>query len=41
MRLEIDALKKAAAWPGADQRTSVVLATQLMAAELDSPAEQV
>ncbi len=34
MQLEIDALKEAAAWPGADQRTIVVLASQLMAAEL-------
>ena len=34
MQLEIDALKEAAAWPGADQRTLVVLAGQLMAAEL-------
>ena len=34
MQLEIDALKEAAAWPGADQRTLVVLASQLMAAEL-------
>jgi glyoxylase-like metal-dependent hydrolase (beta-lactamase superfamily II) len=34
MRLEIDALKKAAAWPGADQRATVVLTTQLMTAEL-------
>ena len=33
MQLEIDALKKAAAWPGADRRTTVVLASQLMAAE--------
>jgi glyoxylase-like metal-dependent hydrolase (beta-lactamase superfamily II) len=32
MQLEIDALKEAAAWPGADQRTTVVLASQLMAA---------
>ena len=32
MQLEIDALK-AAAWPGAGQRTRVVLASQLMAAE--------
>ena len=29
----IDALKEAAAWPGADRRTPVVLASQLMAAE--------
>ena len=35
MQLEIDALKEAAAWPGAGQRTIVVLASQLMAAELD------
>lgn len=34
MQLKIDALKEAAAWPGADRRTSVVLASQLMAAEL-------
>ena len=34
MQLEIDALKEAAAWPGADRRILVVLATQLMAAEL-------
>jgi hypothetical protein len=34
MQLKIDALKEAAAWPGADQRTPVVLASQLMAAEL-------
>jgi len=34
MQLEIDALKTAAAWPGADQRTLIVLASQLMAAEL-------
>ena len=34
MQLKIDALKEAAAWPGADQRTTVVLASQLMAAEL-------
>lgn len=34
MQLEIDALKEAAAWPGADRRTLVVLASQLMAAEL-------
>lgn len=33
MQLEIDALKEAAAWPDADQRTTVVLASQLMAAE--------
>ncbi len=32
-QLEIDALKEAAAWPGADRRTPVVLASQLMAAE--------
>ena len=29
----IDALKEATAWPGADRRTPVVLASQLMAAE--------
>ncbi len=34
MQLMIDALKEAAAWPGAGQRTIVVLASQLMAAEL-------
>jgi len=34
MQLEIDALKEAAAWPDADQRTPVVLASQLMAAGL-------
>ena len=34
MQLMIDALKQAAAWPGADQRTRVVLASQLAAAEL-------
>ncbi|HEX9034205.1 MAG TPA: hypothetical protein VF834_20370 [Streptosporangiaceae bacterium] len=34
MQLTIDALKEAAAWPNADQRTTVVLASQLMAAEL-------
>jgi glyoxylase-like metal-dependent hydrolase (beta-lactamase superfamily II) len=34
MQLKIDALKQAAAWPGADRRTSVVLASQLMTAEL-------
>jgi hypothetical protein len=34
MQLEIDALKEAAAWPGADRRTLVVLASQLMAAGL-------
>jgi hypothetical protein len=33
MQLKIDALKDAAAWPGAGQRTLVVLASQLMAAE--------
>ena len=33
-QLTIDALKDAAAWPGADQRTLVVLASQLMAAGL-------
>ncbi len=31
MQLETDALKDAAAWPGAGQRTPVVLASQLMA----------
>ncbi len=34
MQLEIDALKEAAAWPGAGRRTPVVPASQLMAAEL-------
>jgi len=34
MQLEIDALKEAAAWPDADQNTIVILAAQLMAAEL-------
>ena len=34
MQLTIDALKDAAAWPGAGQCTLVVLASQLMAAEL-------
>ena len=34
MQLKIDALKDAAAWPGAGRRTLVVLASQLMAAEL-------
>jgi glyoxylase-like metal-dependent hydrolase (beta-lactamase superfamily II) len=34
MQLEIDALKEAAAWPDATRRTLVVLAGQLMAAEL-------
>jgi glyoxylase-like metal-dependent hydrolase (beta-lactamase superfamily II) len=33
MQLEIDALTHAATWPGADQRTIVMLAVQLMAAE--------
>ncbi len=33
MQLETDALKDAAAWPGVGQRTPVVLASQLMAAE--------
>jgi glyoxylase-like metal-dependent hydrolase (beta-lactamase superfamily II) len=33
MHLEIDALKQAAAWPDADQRTIVMLAVQLMATE--------
>jgi hypothetical protein len=31
----IDALNEAAAWPGADRRTPVVLASQLMAAGPD------
>jgi glyoxylase-like metal-dependent hydrolase (beta-lactamase superfamily II) len=35
MQLMIDALKEAAAWPDADRRTQIVLASQLMAAELD------
>ena len=34
MQLKIDALKEAAAWPDADRRTPVVLASQFMAAEL-------
>ena len=34
MQLEIDALKEAAAWPGAGQRNLVVPASQLMAAGL-------
>jgi len=34
VQLQIDALKEAAAWPGAGRRTLVVLASQLMAAEL-------
>jgi glyoxylase-like metal-dependent hydrolase (beta-lactamase superfamily II) len=34
VQLKIDALKEAAAWPDADRRTPVVLASQLMAAEL-------
>ena len=34
MQLKIDALKEAAAWPGAGRRTPVVLASQPMAAEL-------
>jgi len=34
MQPTIDPLKDAAAWPGPDQRTLVVLASQLMAAEL-------
>ena len=33
MQLTIDALKDAAAWPGPDQRTLVVLASRPMAAE--------
>ncbi len=33
MQLKIDALKEAAAWSGPGQRTPVVSATQLMAAE--------
>jgi glyoxylase-like metal-dependent hydrolase (beta-lactamase superfamily II) len=35
MQLMMDALKEAAAWPGAARRTQVVLASQLMAAGLD------
>jgi len=31
MQLKIDALREAAAWPGADQRTPVVPASQLVA----------
>jgi len=34
MQLDIDALKEAAAWPDADQNTIVILAVQIMAAEL-------
>ena len=34
MQLKIDALKEAAAWPGAGRRTLVVPASQLMAAGL-------
>ncbi len=34
MQLKIDALKEAAAWPDADRRTPIVLASQFMAAEL-------
>jgi hypothetical protein len=34
VQLKIDALKEAAAWPDADRRTPVVLASQFMAAEL-------
>jgi hypothetical protein len=34
MQLTIDALKQAATWPGTGQRTPVVLASRLMAAEL-------
>ena len=34
MQPTIDALNDAAAWPGPDQRTLVVLASQLVAAEL-------
>lgn len=34
IQLEIDALKEAAAWPGADRRTPLMLASQLMAAGL-------
>jgi glyoxylase-like metal-dependent hydrolase (beta-lactamase superfamily II) len=34
VQLEIDALKEAAAWPDADQQTIIILAVQLMAAEL-------
>jgi hypothetical protein len=34
MQLQSDALNEAAAWPGADRRIPVVLASQLMAAEL-------
>ena len=33
MPLKIDALEDPAVWPGAGQRTPVVLASQLMAAE--------
>ena len=34
IQLEIDALKEAAAWPGADRRTPLMLASRLMVAEL-------
>ncbi len=34
MQLKIDALTEAAAWPGPGRRTLIVLASQLMAAEL-------
>jgi hypothetical protein len=34
VQLTIDALKETAAWPGPVRRTLVVLASQLMAAEL-------
>jgi len=34
MPLKIDALEDPAVWPGAGQRTPVVLASQFMAAEL-------
>ena len=34
MQLKIDVLKEAAAWPGTGRRTPVVLASQLMAAQL-------
>ena len=33
VQLEIDALKEAAAWPGADRRTPLMLASELMAAQ--------
>ena len=40
MQLKIDALKEAAAWPGAGRRTPVVLASQFMAAEFYQEAHR-